>query len=420
MRTVSASFRRYGVCDPPGMKTIRFLPPVLLVLAFGCDDSATDSGIGGSGGSLAIVGGSTGDGASAPTGGSPGSGAGSATGGGPGAGGAPTVPGGVLFFDDFEYDVGRETADKFVAGSAFVDAGWSYGKDAVLNGPGAGGWLYTVTSAPGTDEAFPGVDSARALVVESGAGTYAGVIEGNWRQTDFYLQYGDTEAGPLDTIPSDVWFQHWLYIADASPQVSLFPPTPRLGKWIYPTRNGFPSNDLEWLFSMNGIVIDSETESGGSAAGVDIGQKSLGLAFNLTDSDDNIYTAPAFAYAQTTLGSSGTDPNRLTPLSANQWWLVRVHIDHSSANGVVEVSARPRGGDWIELTDTETSATVEWTPSNTEGHRGFRFPTTMSNWFQEGNQQTTHGDWWIYIDDFAIARGVNAGGNGVDDLPSYP
>jgi len=68
-----------------------------------------------------------------------------------------------------------------------------------------------------------------------------------------------------------------------------------------------------------------------------------------------------------------------------------------------------------------TSAVVEWTPVNTtDGHRGLRWPTTMSNWYQEGNQQTTHGDWWIYIDDFAIAAGEHAGGQGEADLPQYP
>ena len=402
------------------MKTTPLLPALFLVLAMGCDDAADDAGGGpDSGGGPSNEAGSSNDGAAAATGGAPASG-GSSTGGGPGIGGAPHVPDGVMFFDDFEYDVGRDSADKFVPGSAFVNAGWSWGKDAVLNGTGAGGWLYTATSAPGSSEPFPGVGSSRALVVESGAGTYAGVIEGTWRQTDFYLQYGNTETSGLDTIPSDVWFQHWLYIADASPQVSLFPPTPRLGKWIYPTRNGYPSQDLEWLFSMTGVGVDSEVAYLGSSNMVDIGQKSLGFHFNLTDTDNNIFTDPAFADATASLGSCGDDPNRLSPLSPSQWWLLRIHIDHSGPEGVVQVWARPRDGAWIRLADTTTSDTVVWNPTSADGHRGFRFPTTMSNWYQEGNQQTTHGDWWIYVDDFAIARGVNAGGNGETDLPVYP
>ena len=48
-----------------------------------------------------------------------------------------------------------------------------------------------------------------------------------------------------------------------------------------------------------------------------------------------------------------------------------------------------------------------------------RMPTTMSNWYQNPAGQTTHGDWWVYLDDLAIARGVHAGGSGIDDLPSY-
>ena len=85
------------------------------------------------------------------------------------------------------------------------------------------------------------------------------------------------------------------------------------------------------------------------------------------------------------------------------------------------LSAKTTGSPrWIELSNTSTSPVVSWTPANTQGHRAMRFPTTMSNWYQEIAQQTTHGDWWIYIDDFAMARGTNAGGNGAADLPLYP
>lgn len=337
-------------------------------------------------------------------------------------GGTAHVPDGVLFFDDFEYDVTRDQSGKFEPGSAFLTAGWSWGKDAVLNGTGASGWLYTATTIPGFAGSMPGVESARALVVESGAGTFAPTLspDTQWRQTDFYLQYGDVMSGSLDTIPSDVWFQHWIYIADDPAQPSLFPPTARLGKWIYPTRYLYPSQDLEWLFSGVGVTLDSEHAMFGSSNQIDIGVKSLSFALNLTDSDGNIFTDPAFADATSTLGNSGADPNYLTPISANQWWLLRLHIDHSSTPGVVEAWIRPHGGEWIKIMDTTTSATVVWTPASAEGHRGFRFPTTMNNWYQEGNTATTHGDWWIYIDDFAIAAGVNAGGQGDADLPFYP
>lgn len=339
------------------------------------------------------------------------------------SGGSPGeafVPDGVLFFDGFDYDVQRDASDKFGAEGAFFAHGWVWGKDAVQNGTGAGGWLYTADAVPGSTEPLPGVASTRVLCIESGAGTYAGVIEGNWRQTDFYLQYGDTDAGPLDTIPTDVWIQHWMYIADTPEQPSLFPPTARLGKWFYPTRASYPSNDLEWLFAQTGVMIDSEVQDMGSSAQVDIGFTSLAEHLVLTDTDGTIYT-DGRPDAASTLGHAGSDPSHLTPMTANAWWLLRVHIDHSAVPGVVEVSIRREDGDWIDIVDTETSAFVEWTPVNTtDGHRGLRWPTTMSNWYQEGNQQTTHGDWWIYIDDFAIAAGVHAGGEGEADLPQYP
>jgi hypothetical protein len=337
-----------------------------------------------------------------------------------GAPGEPFVPDGVLFFDGFDYEVAREAEDKFGAEGTFGSHGWVWGKDAVLNGEGAGGWLYTAADVPGATEPLPGVDSTRVLCIESGAGTYAGVIENEWRQTDFYLQYGDTDAGPLDTIPADVWIQHWMYIADTPEQPSLFPPTTRLGKWFYPTRNSYPSNDLEWLFAQTGVLIDSEVQSMGSSAPVDIGYKSLAEHLALTDTDGTIYT-DGRPDATSTLGHAGSDRSHLTAITANAWWLLRVHIDHTVVPGVVEVSIRQQDGDWIDIIDTATSAVVEWTPVNTtDGHRGLRWPTTMSNWYQEGNQQTTHGDWWIYIDDFAIAAGVHAGGEGDADLPQYP
>lgn len=330
------------------------------------------------------------------------------------------VPDGILFFDDFDYPVDREHADKFGASGPFTEHGWSWGKDAVINAEGAGGWIYTTETVPGDSVGLPGVASTHTLCLESGAGTYATSIEGGWRQTDFYLQYGDTENGPLDTIPPDVWIQHWLYIADTAEQPSLFPPTPRLGKWFYPTRASYPSQDLEWLFSMSGVLIDSEVQSMGSSAQVDIGVRSLAAALNLTDTDGTVFT-DGRPDAASTLGYAGTDPDYRTAMTTNQWWLMRLHIDHTADPGVVEMWIRPHGGEWIKTIDTLSSSVVHWTPQNTtDGHRGLRFPTTMSNWYQEGNEQTTHGDWWIYIDDFAIAAGVNAGGEGEADLPFYP
>lgn len=334
-------------------------------------------------------------------------------------GGGAHVPDGVLFFDGFDYDVPREAADKFGPDGRFGAHGWSWGKDAVNNGPGAGGWLWTTSEIPGYRGALPGVESSHVLCVESGAGTYAGVIEGAWRQTDFYLQYGDPATGELDTIPPDVWIQHWMYIADSPEQPSLFPPTVRLGKWFYPTRNDYPGTDLEWLFTLTGVVVDSETQLLGSSAELDIGVRSVGTELALTDVEDTVYT-DGRPDGATGLGHCGGDPDYLTPLDANRWWLLRVHIDHTVDPGVAQVWAQPQGGEWIKLMDSTTSPVVEWNPVNrVDGHRGLRFPTTMSNWFQAPEEQTTHGDWWIYVDDFAIAAGEHAGGNGADDLPQY-
>jgi hypothetical protein len=333
--------------------------------------------------------------------------------------GTAHVPDGVLFFDGFDYLVERDADGKFGPDGSFGAHGWSWGKDAVQDGPGAGGWLYTTPDVPGDRVGLPGVDSTHALCVEAKAGTYAGVIEGIWRQTDFYLQYGDVEGGALDTIPADVWIQQWTFVADTPEAPSLFPPTTRLGKWFYPTRNGYPSTDLEWLFGFTGVLLDSEVVDQGSSANIDIGFTSLASHFALTDADGTIFT-DGRPDATTTLGHAGTDPGYLTEITANAWWLVRMHVDHTVNPGIVEVWIRPREGEWVKTVDTTTSDVVDWNPQSTEGHRGLRFPTTMSNWYQNPEGQTTHGDWWIYVDDFAIAAGEHAGGGGEADLPQYP
>ncbi|MFO0634053.1 MAG: hypothetical protein U0168_14500 [Nannocystaceae bacterium] len=375
-------------------------------------DSASGNGTGGSSGS-------TGPGTSATTTASTteaSTSAGESTGGDTDTG--AHVPAGVLFFDDFEYEVGHDDPGKFEPGAPFVNAGWSWGKDAVEGGTGAGGWLYTADAIPGYDGALPGLGSSRVLCVQSGAGSYAGVIDGGWRQTDFYLQYGDPQAGSLDTIPPDVWFQQWIYIADSAEQPSLIPPTARAGKWIYPTRNAYPSTDLEWLMSISGVLIDSETQSMGSSAEIDVGKKSLAAYFGLTDTDNDLYLDDR-PDATGSLGHCGAGDEHLEVMDANRWWLLRMHVDHTAEVGVVEVSVRPYGGTWIDLIDTASSAVVQWNPVSHEGHRGLRFPTTINNWYQNPDEMTTEGDWWIYVDDFAIAAGVNAGGNGADDLPQY-
>jgi hypothetical protein len=328
-----------------------------------------------------------------------------------------------LFFDDFEYDVPREATDKWGADGRFTAHGWSsLGKDGSSDGAYVGGWLYTATSIPGYTGAFPG-GGDRVLVVESRAGTMAGFADPaiNWRQTDFYLQYGE-ENGPTDTIPPDIWLQHWMYIADAAPQNSLFPPTTRLGKWFYPTRASYGAShlrdELAWLVNFTGVMVDSERIEEGASATVDIGFTSIAPMIALTDADSDIYT-DARADSLYSLGHSGTDPERLTPISANRWFLLRAHFDNSVNPGVAEMWIRQSGGEWIKIVDSIGSPVVDWETRSPEGHCAMRIPTTISNWYQNP-EPTTHGDWWIYLDDFAMAVGEHSGGGGMADLPAYP
>jgi hypothetical protein len=342
------------------------------LLASGCSSDPDGGTLGTSGGGAAA---SAGAGA-----GTSGSGASSSAQGSGGAG--ATGPGELVFFDDFEYQVERDAVgDSFI----FLEHGWGWVKTETDDG--GAGYLYTVEGIDGFDGTFPGAGSTRVLALEARPTMYPPPPDFPYSQTDFYLQYG-VENGPLDTIPADVWIQFWIYVADTENQPSRFPTR---NKFLYPSASvdpPYPSHDERWMF-MNG---------------------SQGFEAEAADPEDNfLCMRPPRALR------SGTDPvdaNKLgqnldlKQVLANDWYLIRIHVDISQPEGRWEAWIRAQNEPALtKIAEWIGGETPDFTwplpPEERSGPRTLRIPTTVNEF-----------DSWMYMDDFAIATGESA-------LPTY-
>lgn len=291
----------------------------------------------------------------------------------------------LLFFDSFEYAVGRNEAN---AETLFQQNGhWTGAKTEQAGAADANGYLYTVTSIPGYSGVFPGGASSRVLVMEARPGS-----EGF--QTDFYLEYGDGEnPANNDRIPGNVWFQFWIYINHHGEQLSL---VDARNKFIYPCNGSYPCQTGKWLVSL----IDNSYEpywlslgSPSSTGGF------LMNAANTFNGIAEVTNTNASAYDNRyKLGHTDVSER----VSINRWTLVKLHIDTSTPSGRYEAWMRPLGGAWIKVAEWIDGATsgFTWTVASTHvgGHRTFRMPSTM------GRASGSGYDSWYYMDDFAMAR----------------
>ncbi len=301
------------------------------------------------------------------------------------------VPDGVIFYDDFDYAVSRNSADLATERAKFIANGWSGAKAVNLTGSHAG-YLYTVNRIPGYSGGFPGRNSTRVLAFEAKPDTFGS-------QTDFYLQYGFNGQ----TIPADVWFQFWMYInnyddpTDQEDQMSRFG---RKGKILYPTKSGYPSNNGLWMLGCcatnYGPLFD------------DVGDAATSMYMHLADlqylqfNDGN---TSSYKVGQTDLSE------RFTP---NHWMLVKTHIDTSTTSGKFEQWIKPMNGNWTKTADWEdgVSADFSWQipASEVGGHVAVRLGTTFNTCREDLTQQC---NFWLYFDDFSMA-------NSEDTLPVYP
>lgn len=303
-----------------------------------------------------------------------------------------TNAGGKLVFqDNFEYVVRRD--DKKASDIFTRKGGWRWAKTQQDYGSGKG-FLYTVDRIPGYAGSFPGRNSTRVLVMEARPATL-----GN--QTDFYLQYGDTDF-PADTVPGNVWFQFWIYPnyyddpADKQDQLSQFG---LRNKFIYPCNSGYGCTTGKWIvYISNNSKSPRHQDTANGNLFPYLGSSRVG-----TISNDN----ERQAWARSKLGQDNTAIN----ISANRWTLVKIHIDTSTVNGAFEMWLKPMKGEWKKVAEWIDGVTpnFQWRiPANqVGGHRVFRMPTTIP-----GGARDPLYDFWVYLDDFSMATSEDA-------LPNY-
>lgn len=296
----------------------------------------------------------------------------------------------LIFFDDFEYEAGR---DDPAAGDAFItEGGWSGVKSIQITGS-HNGYLYTVDAVPGYEGALPGLDSTRVLVMEAIPGS-------GGSQTDFYLQYGAPD-GPPDVVPANVWFQFWIYIAHTTEQPSQ---VDGRNKFIYPCNDFYPCNSQLWLIGAGAYTYEPFNES--PAGSPSNGDMFLQNTVNVDLAE--VINEGAEEWDRWKLGQTDISEH----MAANRWTLVKIHIDTSQTEAAYEAWMRPLGGAWIKVTEwvTGTTAGFAWNipPENLRGHRVFRMPTTIG----EAAADRPRYDAWIYMDDFAMATSDDA-------LPAY-
>jgi hypothetical protein len=312
----------------------------------------------------------------------------------------------LLMFDDFEYDVARDSttkSDEFAANGP-----WNNAKS--MPTAGARGYVYTASAIPGYAGTFPGISSARALCIEALPDTQQG-------QTDFFLQYG-AGTDPIGHIPANHWFQFWLYAAHSGTQLGKY----SHGKLIYPNRADFypaTTDNGGFVYVMtfdkgSGGPLDVETCPGGTSVGCpSFFTRTIWDPVNALDS--------MVPYAGNTFSANLAND---VHAADNQWTLFKIHIDLSGTDpratagqAVYEMWLRRAGSAaWVKVVEyfggvTEVNGTaVALTPAYNDGFRMFRMPTTF------GATSATPGDWfdsWTYIDDFALASAEGA-------LPVYP
>ncbi len=301
------------------------------------------------------------------------------------------VPAGVIFYDDFDYSVSRNSANISTERTKFISNGWSGAKAVNLTGSHAG-YLYTVNRIPGYTGGFPGRNSTHVLAFEAKPDSFGS-------QTDFYLQYGFNGQ----SVPADVWFQFWMYIndyddpANQEDQMSRFG---RKGKILYPTKSGYPSNNGLWMLGCcatnYGPLFD------------DIGDAATSMYMHLADLQNlsfNDGNTSSYKVGQNDLSE------RFTP---NHWMLVKTHIDTSTTSGKFEQWIKPMNGAWTKIADWEdgVSANFSWQIPAAEvgGHAAFRLGTTFNQCREDLTQLC---NFWLYFDDFSMA-------NSEDTLPVYP
>lgn len=275
----------------------------------------------------------------------------------------------VVFEDDFEYVADRAGTTEQIE---FEAAGWSDAKAENTDYGSSGGYLYTLDNV---------TLGSKVLVMESIPTSVGG-------QTSYHLLYGGVGL-PRGTIPANVWIQFWTYAVPGS----LWDRQ----KFLYPchTLASYPCdpNSFLWLLGIHDRdftgVSDNETVA---PAG--------GRYYRMTS-----------AYANNSAATTGNEQKLYHNLNHGYmaegvWYLMRIHVDVSGAQGIYEMWMRPRGtatwtkeAEWIGGVTTNFDWPIP--VGERDGARELAMPTTVDTY-----------DSTTYMDDFVMATTEG-------DLPTY-
>lgn len=295
----------------------------------------------------------------------------------------------LVFIDRFEYDVSRTNPN---AVDLFRQQGWATAKTQQSPSNGANGYLYTVTSIPGYSGPLPGNNSSRVLAIEALPGTLQG-------QTDFYLQLGTGQV--QNAIPGDVWIQFWLYPQDSGSQRSRY----TSNKFFYVCKDAYPCHSHTWMLiqGAQNFHASNSFPYGETAAG-----NFMWAAASSAGASNISYAGPgADVYASSSLGHNRSPMG----MERNRWTLVKMHFNTTRTSGNSwEMWMRTYGGNWTKTAEWIGGVTPGFTwniPSGSVGgHASMRMPTTV------GRPDNQWYDYWMYMDDFAMATMES-------DLPTY-
>lgn len=311
--------------------------------------------------------------------------------------------GNPLLFDGFDYEVGQ-TESSTTAEPKFVAAGWAGCKRKPTEANSFEMWTVTqaeMEAACGYTGALPGVGS-RCLKI------HADTVNADTGR-EVYLQYGNGSVA--NAIPADVWFQFWYFIPNVAGEVSALQ---KRHKLLYPTNNNYPSTSDKWLVSLSGNPYSTLKEGGTYSSG-------NGYPFdadqNEVSDDSETFVIMRDVSDGSIVSSTGDPTGAVGPnlqalsgayMAANQWHLVKVHIDTSnSSSGKLEIWLRPYGGSFRKVSEWIGGVTENftWSGFSAGGHSMMRMPSTIG-WFDDGS------DYYYYMDDFAMAASEA-------DLPVY-
>ena len=292
--------------------------------------------------------------------------------------GLPPPTADVVILDRFEYDAPRDATTD----APFRAAGWHGAKATPWSGTGAGGYIYTTTSIPGYAGAFPG-GGTRVLALEARPTLSGG-------QTDFYLQLGN-ESTP-GKIPGDVWIQFWVYPQDHAPSGQRSRHGNR-NKFLYLSRQTYPSHDHQWMASATTSTYNPLNlgHAGPYTPGFHITVSSASGGSTLRYSGPN---------ADPDTSSSIGPQRREGYIPPNRWTLVKMHFTPA---GSWEMWIRTQATAWVKVADYRDGVgglTWQVPTAQASGHHMLRMPTTVGH----ASDPSQGFDYWLYLDDFVIAR----------------